>query len=363
VKRLVDVYGTVKRIHWHDPEKGPNGQDDESPDLEMSVMLMQRRLPHLRPTGQDSDSQVARSAAGEASTVDPELSARWAAEDPDVSHLRAAYVVFHSQSQANKCVQSRRSFGEIRAITKYEFQKFVKKYEQAKEAGEKFDVFPYPHNARHALSNANAADPQGARYAAGGARMNRPHGPLRRVVSDAGHRRPVVDMTAGRGPPRGYSKRSNRRPPPVSVNRQRAPARVTSPRWDSGPNSMYEPMSPIHNRHPAPKILVGDTLVDEEDLQNFIQLKRKLSAHPGRQHRGSMSGPMRSPGYYSGGGRPRRASDGGPRRAGGLDQTWPPRYSGNDWKGKPKQPAKPVARSPLIRTPSAASNPKAVPEN
>lgn len=63
-------------------------------------------------------------------------------DDPDVAHLKTCFVVFDSQSQGNNCVKAMRSTGEIRALTKYEFQKYVKRMLTAKMKGEKFEILP-----------------------------------------------------------------------------------------------------------------------------------------------------------------------------------------------------------------------------
>jgi len=200
LRKLLAPYGHIKRVHFEPPECDENlsmqesmrggGQDvdDEAPNREVAQLIMRKKfLFPSRFTGSDRDSDTEsnrggsgggggftpRSATGDFDSDLDAMSMMSGAsgmsnlsrrermsmmhdvyahplrnpngDAQDFSHLKTAFIVFESQSQATKCVKARvRAADGMRCIHKYDYNKVAKKYRTAQMKGEDLTFSPPP---------------------------------------------------------------------------------------------------------------------------------------------------------------------------------------------------------------------------
>lgn len=147
------------------PKPKPSLRHDDlrCPDREVAIVIMTRRFgPRIDPESVSCTESQLQSRVSRSPSVLLQHPLINSSGNPfDFSHLRSAFVVFDSQSQANKCVKARmRSDDGIRALHKYDFNKSRKKVSAAKARGLSPLVSPLLSKSINSMSVANTISGQ-----------------------------------------------------------------------------------------------------------------------------------------------------------------------------------------------------------
>lgn len=120
---MLKVFGDIKRIHFD------NSQEEEGPDKRIGAVICKHKL--YQPPPQELKNFVNYPPSVDGAVPWPMV------EDDDLENLKCCYVVFTTQSQANKACKAYRHHSAIRALTQYEYRKLEKRVIMAEARGER----------------------------------------------------------------------------------------------------------------------------------------------------------------------------------------------------------------------------------
>lgn len=140
---MMSVFGEIKRIHWDD------AQDEEGPNVRIARIVTKHKLYQPLPMELQDTSRYPPRADGQVP---------WALVEDDVlNKVKCAYVVFTTQSQANKACKAYRHHSAIRSLTQYEFKKLEKKVILAEAKGERVSFNSPVQSQRSSLVNSGGS--------------------------------------------------------------------------------------------------------------------------------------------------------------------------------------------------------------